>query len=243
MSIVRGRRTLAAWAADGTVLALASLLFIVDLFLPWSQTCGSQVLFHPFLPGNRGFSPAIAHATVAFCAGSSNGFRAAGVVAAVLAGLLFLWEAARVARIAVPIGFGHRSLISAALAFGVVLFTAVDVVARLSWEHPVVGGLIYGGLFIWIAVALAVLIGLVGLVHWRLWEDDAPPRAFPARPTLPGETVTIPPTSPPPPSASGICPACGAVNPPDAKFCSNCGQNLANAAPRRRAPRRPPSAS
>ncbi|MFZ0995698.1 MAG: zinc ribbon domain-containing protein [Candidatus Dormiibacterota bacterium] len=243
MSIVRERRRLAAWAADGTVLALASLLFIVDLFLPWSQACANQVLFHPFLPGNRGFSPAIAHATVAFCSGSSNGFRAAGVVAAVLAGLLFLWEAARVARISMPIGFGHRSLISAALAFGVVLFTAVDVVARLTWEQPVVGGLMYGGLFIWIAVALAVLIGLAGVVHWRLWEDQAPSRGFPAGPTSASETITIPPKSPPPPSTAGVCPACGAVNLPDAKFCSNCGQNLAPAAPRRRAPRRPPPAS
>jgi hypothetical protein len=243
MSIVQGPRRLAAWAADGTVLALASLLFIVDLFLPWSQACGSQVLFHPFLPGNRGFAPAIAHATVAFCAGSSNGLRAAGVVAAVLAGLLFLWEGARVARISLPIGFGHGSLISAALAFGVVLFAAVDVVARLTWEQPVFGGLIYGGLFIWIAVAIAVLIGLAGAVHWRLWEAEAPPRGFFLGPTSPNETVTIPPTSPPPPSASGVCPACGAVNAPDAKFCSNCGQNLASAPPRRRAPRRPPTAS
>jgi hypothetical protein len=243
MSIVQGPRRLAAWAADGTVLALASLLFIVDLFLPWSQACGNQVLFHPFLPGNRGVAPAIAHATVVFCAGSSNGFRAAGVVASVLAGLLFLWEASRVARVSVPIGFGHRSLISAALAFGVVLFTAVDVVARLTWEQPGLGGLVYGGLFMWIAVALAVLIGLAGVVHWRLWEDAAPPRGFPAGPASPSETVTIPPTSPPPPSASGICPACGAVNAPDARFCSNCGQSLAPSAPRRRTPRRPPSAS
>jgi|GEM_PF-3363142 len=242
MSIVQGRRRLVAWAADGTVLALASLLFIVDLFLPWTQACGG-LLFHPFLPGNRGFSPAIAHASIAFCSGTSNGFRAAGVVAAVLAGLLLVWEAARVARISVPIGFGHRSLISAALAFGVVLFTAVDVVARLTWEHPVVGGLVYGGLFMWIAVALAVLIGLAGVVHWRLWEYDAPARGFPTGPTSPGETVTIPPQSPPPPSASGVCPACGAVNTPGAKFCSNCGQSLAPAAPRRRAPRRPPTRS
>lgn len=240
MSIVQGPRRLAVWAADGTVLALASLLFIVDLFLPWSQVCAGSVLFHPFLPGNRGFSPAIAHATAAFCAGSSNGFRGAGIVAGVLAGLLFLWEASRVARISLPIGSGHRSLISAALAFGVVLFTAVDVVARLTWEQPVVGGLIYGGLFIWLAVALAVLIGLAGVVHWRLWEAQAPARGFPAGPMSPNETVTIPPKSPPPPSTSGVCPACGAVNPPEAKFCSNCGQSLAPSAPRRRAPRRTP---
>ena len=243
MSIVQRRRRLVAWVVDGTVLALASLLFIVDLFLPWSQTCGNQVLFHPFLPGSRSFSPAIAHTTIAFCAGSSNGFRSAGIVAAVLAGLLFLWEGARVARITVPIGFGHRSLISAALAFGVVLFTAVDVVARLTWESPVVGGLLYGGLFMWIAVALAVLIGLAGLVHWRLWEDDAPPRGYPAGPASHSETVTIPPQSPPPPSASRVCQACGAVNAADAKFCFNCGQNLDAAPPRRRAPRRPPTSS
>jgi hypothetical protein len=240
MSIVQGRRRLSAWAADGTVLAVASFLLIVDLFLPWSQACAGSTLFHPFLPGNRGFSPAIAHATVAFCAGSSNGFRSAGLVAGLLAGLLFLWEATRVARVSLPMGFGHRSLISAALAFGVVLFTAVDVVARLTWEHPALGSLIYGGLFIWIAVALAVVIGLLGLLHWRLWEDEAPARGFPTGPMPPNETVTIPPKSPPPPSASGVCPACGAVNPPGAKFCSNCGQSLAPTAPRRRAPRRTP---
>jgi ribosomal protein L40E len=240
MSIVQRKRTLASLAGDGTVLAVASLLFIVDLFLPWSQVCASSLLFHPFLPGNRGFSPAVAHATAVFCAGNSSGFRSAGIIAGVLAGLLFLWEAARVARISLPMGFGHRSLISAALAFGVVLFTAVAVVARLTWMQPVDGGLVYGGLFIWIDVALAVMIGLAGVVHWRLWEVVASPRGYPAGPMSPNETVTIPPNSSPKPMASGVCPACGAVNPPEAKFCSNCGKSLAPPAPRRRAPRRTP---
>lgn len=243
MSMVQGRRRLAAWAAEGTVLAVASVFFIVDLFLPWAQVCGNTILFHPFLPGNRGFSPAIAQATAAICASGSSGFRGAGIVAGVLAGLLFLWEAARVARISLPIGFGHRSLISAGLAFGVVLFAAVDVLARLTWESPAVGGLIYGGLFIWIAVALAVLIGLAGVVHWRLWEETAPAGDTPAAPMSPNQTVTIPPQSTPPPSASGVCPYCGAVNPPEAKFCSNCGRSLAPPPPRPRAPRRPPPTS
>jgi hypothetical protein len=241
MSIVQGRR-LAAWATDGTPLAVASVLFIVDLFLPWAQVCGSTILFHPFLPGSGSFSPAT-HVTTALCASSGNGFSGAGIVAGVLAGLLFLWEAARVARISLPIGFGHRSLISAGLAFGVVLFAAVDVLARLTWGSPAVGGLIYGGLFIWIAVALALLIGLAGVVHWRLWEERAPAGDFPAGPTSPNQAVTIPPQSTPPPSAPGVCPYCGSVNPPEAKFCSNCGRSLAPPPLRPGGPRRPPPTS
>ncbi|MGB6772532.1 MAG: zinc ribbon domain-containing protein [Candidatus Dormiibacterota bacterium] len=242
MTIMQGRR-LAAWAMAGTVLAVASLLFFVDLFLPWAEVCGNTILFHPYLPGNQGFSSAIAHATSASCASSGNGFGGAGIVAAVLAGVLFLWETTRVARIPLPIGLGHRSLISAGLAFGVVLFAAVDVLARLTWESPAVGGLIYGGLFIWIAVALAVLIGLAGVVHWRLWEERAPAWDSPAGPMSASQAVTSPPQSTPPPSAAGVCPYCGAINPSEAKFCSNCGRSLAPPPPSPRSPRRPRSTS
>jgi hypothetical protein len=97
-------------------------------------------------------------------------------VAGVLAGLLFLWEATRVARLDLGVGFGYRSLISAALAFGIIVFTAVDVAARLTWGAQLGGALVNGGVFLWIAVVLAVLVGLSGLAHWRIWDQNGPPR-------------------------------------------------------------------
>jgi hypothetical protein len=125
------------------------------------------------------FSPGQAHASAFICQPQTGGWGGAGTVAGVLAGLLFLWEATRVARLDLRVGFGYRSLISATLAFGILIFTAVNVAARLTWGAQLGGALVNGGVFLWIAVALAVLIALSGLAHWRIWNVNGPPPALP----------------------------------------------------------------
>jgi len=95
-------------------------------------------------------------------------------VAGVLVALLFVWEATRVARLELGLNLGYGSLLSAALCFGVVVFAVIAVVARLTWDAPQGGTLLYGGLFLWIALALALLIGLGGLAHWRIWNANGP---------------------------------------------------------------------
>jgi hypothetical protein len=85
-----------------------------------------------------------------------------------------LWEATRVARLELGLSLGYRSLLSAALCLGVVVFTVIEVVALLTWDAPQGGALLYGGLFLWIALALALLIGLGGLAHWRIWNANGP---------------------------------------------------------------------
>ena len=229
------------WADQGTVLALLAFLYFVDLFLPWSQSCGPSVIT-PFQPAPGRFSPS---AVLSFfhiaCSSQTYGWGGAGTVAGVLVALLVLWEAARVARIGVGVGVGYRSLISSALAFGVLIFTIVNVAARLTWMHSTTGPLVYGGVFVWIALALAVLIALGGVVHWRLWVENAPAPGHSGGPPTSGEAVTIPPEVPPP-APAGTCPTCGRVNPEDAQFCSACGRSLIEPAPRRRgSPRTPPT--
>ena len=216
------------WATKGTLLATAALLFFIDLFLPWSQGCSGINVVTPQpgpmdpLPGHHIFGT--------ICTAQAGGWGGAGTVAGVLAGLLFLWEAARVARLNLGLEIGYRSLISAALAFGVLIFTVINVVAWLTWASPS-GGLVYGGVFVWIALALAILISLAGLIHWGVWDANAPVSAV------------GPATAPPvvvPPEPAGVCPNCGHVNSEDARFCSACGTNLGSATPRRRTTRRTP---
>ncbi|MGC1185072.1 MAG: zinc ribbon domain-containing protein [Candidatus Dormiibacterota bacterium] len=219
------------WATQGTLLATAALLFFIDLFLPWSRGCYGIHVFTP-QPGPFGHVPG-GHDFATICSAQIGGWGGAGTVAGVLAGLLFVWEAARVARLTLGLGLGHRSLVSAALAFGVLIFSVITVVARLTWGAQA-GYFVYGGLFVWIALALGILIGLAGLVHWRVWEANAP------------VSVVGPAESPPvvvPPQPPGTCPNCGHVNGADARFCSACGTNLGSPVPRRRSTRRTPPSS
>lgn len=240
MSVSQRNPRPAALATQGPILALLALLYFVDLFLPWWRFGVNWV--GQLSPEPRPFGPGGPMAT--FLLGpQGNGWEGAGIVAGVLAALLFLWEATRVARIQLGISFGYRSFVSASLAFGILLFTVIQLVGLLTWMRAVTGPLLYAGVFAWIALVLAVLIALAGLVHWRLWEQHAPARE-PAGAALPmTESVTIPPSAPAPESApAGTCPACGRSNPEDARFCSACGKSLAGPAPRRRAPRsRPPT--
>lgn len=229
-------------AEQGSLLVLASFLFFVDLFLPWSGPCSTRVIT-PF-SGRQVFPPALHHIMSVICSLQVNGWGGAGTVAGVLAGLLVLWEGTRVARLDLRISRAYSSLISAGLAFGILVFTVIQIAAMLTWMSPDFGSLLYGGTFAWIALALAVVIALIGLVHWGIWDELGPP--VPARPAAPPPTgaVTIPPAVPDPaPPWPQVCAACGRVNPEDAQFCSACGQSLAAPSPRRRSPRRTPPAS
>ncbi|MGH7643337.1 MAG: zinc-ribbon domain-containing protein [Candidatus Dormibacteria bacterium] len=235
MSITRrGTR----WAAEGGVLAALAFLYFVDLFLPWSQSCLTPIIT-PFQPGSPRISPGAFHTSAVFCSGQTYGWGGAGTAAGVLVALLVLWEATRVARLGVGLGFGYRSLISAALAFAVLIFTVVNVAARLTWMSSTTGSLVYGGAFLWISLALAILIGLGGVAHWLLWQEHAPRQGGAAEPPAAGVPVTIPPETPPPPPP-GVCPSCGRANPEDSRFCSACGKSLPEPSTRRRGGRRPP---
>ncbi|MGH7612245.1 MAG: hypothetical protein ACREN4_09525 [Candidatus Dormibacteria bacterium] len=199
-------------AEQGGLLALAALLLFVDLFLPWFRG------FHAFVvcPYNSACS-----------FGQSNGWGGAGTVAGVLAGLLALWEALRVARVRLGVVEPYRSLLSAGLCLLVLIFGVIDVAANLTWMSPAPGtGWLYGGLFIWIALFLALVIGLVGLVHWGIWQRTAPAGPAPH----PGA----------PPAAGLACPTCGRVSAPSAVFCAQCGTRL-QSAPAARRPRTPPA--
>jgi hypothetical protein len=225
-------------AERGTLATLAAFLFFVDLFLPWSGQCNA--IFTPFNSAHS-FSSTSGHQVASvICTQQVNGWGGAGTVAGVLAGLLFIWEATRVARVDVRISPGYRSLLSSALAFGVLVFTVIQIVALLTWMSSQLGPLQYGGTFAWIALALAVLIGLVGVVHWAIWDEQAPSALPKSRPPTPADSVTIPPAASESAPWTRVCPACAHENPEDARFCAACGQNLEAPPPRRRSTRRTP---
>jgi hypothetical protein len=225
-------------AERGTLLALAAFLFFVDLFLPWSGQCNAIL---PPLYGSHAFSSTSGHQLASvICTQQVNGWGGAGTVAGVLAALLFIWEATRVARVDVRVSLGYRSLVSSALAFGVLVFTVIQIVAILTWMSSQLGPLQYGGTFAWIALALAVLIGLVGVVHWAIWDEQAPSALPRSGAPAPADSVTIPPAASESAPWTRVCPACGRENPEDARFCAACGQNLEAPPPRRRSTRRTP---
>jgi len=221
MSIKRRSTT---WASQGTALALLAFLYFVDLFLPWSQGCFAPI--SPFQPARGPYSTGALHFLSPVCTAQTYGWGGAGTVAGVLVALLVLWEAARVARLEVGLGVGYRSLISAALAFGVFVFTVVNVAARLTWMHSYSGPLVYAGLFLWISLLLAVLIALAGAAHWRVWEANPPEPGGFGGSSASQESVSIPPQAAPPPPP-GVCPSCGRANLEDSRFCSFCGTSLA----------------
>lgn len=231
-------RRVARWAEEGAVLALLAFLYFVDLFLPWSQSCINSIVT-PFAPAHGPFTPSALHTASAFCTSQTYGWGGAGTAAGVLVAVLVLWEAARVARLTLGIGAGYRSLASSVLTFAVLIFTIVNVVARLTWMNSTSGPLVYGGTFLWISLALAVLIAVGGVAHWRIWEANAP-RQGGSTGSAGAGTPVPPPSPPPPPPPPGVCPSCGRANPADSRFCSACGASLTEPAPRRRSLRRTP---
>ncbi|MGA2873644.1 MAG: zinc ribbon domain-containing protein [Candidatus Dormibacteria bacterium] len=217
-------------AGQGTILALAALLLFVDLFLPWSQSCVAPVV-GPAI--RRGFFGGLPTPLVNLCYSGGNGWVGFGAAAGLLAGLLLIWEATRVARVDIGFSVGYRSLITAVLSLGVLLCTAIDAVALLTWMSDRAGNLIrgvpqlYGGTFLWIALALAIVIGAGGLVHWGIWQAHAPSASAPSRGPDPAPRPPTPPKPAPPKECSG----CGRVNGGAARFCSGCGRSLNPAPP------------
>ncbi|MGH7608525.1 MAG: hypothetical protein ACREOD_01075 [Candidatus Dormibacteria bacterium] len=216
-------------ASQGGLLAVLALLFFVDLFLPWYRGAGA------------GFAcPDFAQCSFAQ---SSNGWGGAGTVAGVLAALLFCWEGLRVARVHLYLGRGYRSLVSAGLGLGVLLFTIVDVAAALTWMAPRVGpGPLYGGVFIWLALGLAIVIGALGLLHWQVWQASARGnRGAAARPVSGPPPAAGQAAPAPAPGGPRRCPSCGRASPAEARYCANCGTSFEAQPPTPRRPRTPPA--
>lgn len=189
-------------------MALLAILFFIDLFLPWSPSCTYSPFSLPILPGS---SLAINHV----CLSSQNGLGGSGYGTAVLALALFAWEALRVARIALPIDYAYRSLISAFLAGAVLLFTILDLIPRFGALVSLPGEAPFMGSFAWVGLALAVVIGAWGAAHWTVWHRAAPgPQSGPPGPT-PGSPASQRP---------GVCVTCGRPLPNRASFCPACGR-------------------
>ncbi len=187
---------------EGPLLAALAILFFIDLFLPWYQQC---------------FSPGFLGGAVQVCSHSVNGWGGAGTAAGVLAMVLFVWEAVRVIRVELGVPASYRSLIAAVLASGILVFEIIQIVLNLSLLTSGSGGLVFGGLFAWIGQALALLIGIAAVGHWRLWELAEPSAGEPAYRSAPANGPSVGPPA---------CPSCGRVAAPADRFCASCGARL-----------------
>ena len=118
------------------ILLGAGILYVIDLFLPWQRVC---------IGG--------------FC-GSASGFDGIGVLNFLLAIALLVWEglAFTTVRVNAP-----RSLVSAALAGAVLVFTILKILIDNEAIY----------LFAWIGLILALAIGYGGWMRWQEHQAGA----------------------------------------------------------------------
>jgi hypothetical protein len=109
------------------ILIIAGAIYIIDLFLPWQD----------FDLG-----------------GTVSGVHGIGVLNLLLAIALVAWEVMAVAGVEVN---APKSLVSAALAGGIVLFTILKIIADSDGMT----------IFAWIGLILALVIGYGGWMRWQ----------------------------------------------------------------------------
>jgi hypothetical protein len=144
------------------VLLGAGVLMFIDLFLSWQKQCVDT--------------------PIGDVCGSQSGWHGWGTLVGLLVVALIVWEAITLAGIAsnlnVPVA---ASIVSAALAAGILLFTIIKFLAdneARSWPA-------------WIGLLLAIAIAIGGWLKYKETPDTA--MARPAPPAPP------PPAAPPPP--------------------------------------------
>src|SRR3990172_2819541 len=120
------------------ILLGAGIAYLIVLFLPWQRLCfdlGLDVL------GASG------------CA-SASGASGIGVINLLLVIALIAWEAMSLAGVDIN---APKSLVSAALAGGIVLFTILKIIVDSEAIY----------LFAWVGIVLALAIGYGGWMRWQ----------------------------------------------------------------------------
>lgn len=112
------------------ILIIAGAIYIIDLFLPWQS------------------------ADTVFGTVTVNGVHGIGVLNLLLAIALVAWEVMAIAGVEIN---APKSLISAALAGGIVLFTILKIIVDSEQI----------AIFAWIGLILALVIGYGGWMRWQ----------------------------------------------------------------------------
>jgi hypothetical protein len=112
------------------ILIVAGALYIIDLFLPWQSV------------------------DVGLGSVTANGVQGIGVLNLLLAIALVAWEVMAVAGVEIN---APKSLISAALAGAIVLFTILKIIVDSEAM----------AIFAWIGLILALVIGYGGWMRWQ----------------------------------------------------------------------------
>ena len=116
------------------ILIFAGALNIIDLFLPWQSV-------------DLGALGSV----------TANGVHGIGVLNLLLAIALVAWEVMAVAEVEIN---APKSLISAALAGGIVLFTVLKIIVDSEAM----------AIFAWIGLILALVIGYGGWMRWQEYQ-------------------------------------------------------------------------
>jgi len=146
------------------VLLGAAVLMFIDLLLSWQKVCVSA----PGIPEQ--------------CA-SRSGWAGWGTLVGLLVIALIVWEGITLAGIASNLNLPvAASIVSAALAAGILLFTVIKFLAdneARSWPA-------------WVGLILAIAIAVGGWLKYKETPETAPA-------TTPTEPPPAPPPAPPPP--------------------------------------------
>jgi hypothetical protein len=120
------------------ILLGAGILYLIDSFLPWQRAC---------------FGPVCA---------SASGIDGIGVINLLLVLALLVWEGLAFSNVQINL---PRSLVSAGLAGGIVVFTILKILVDNDSIY----------LFAWIGVILALAIAYGGWMRWQEHQAGATP--------------------------------------------------------------------
>ncbi len=143
----------------------AGVLMFIDLFLSWQKACVDT--------------------PIGDVCGSQSGWHGWGTIVGILVLALIAWEVAQLlgllANVNIPVA---ATIVSAALAAGILLFTILKFLAdneERSWPA-------------WLGLLLAIAIAVGG---WMKWKETPERAAYTPSPS------PSPPSSPPPPPPPG----------------------------------------
>jgi hypothetical protein len=120
------------------ILLGGGIAYLIVLFLPWQRVC---IDFGVDIPGASG------------CA-SASGASGVGIINLLLVIALIAWEAMGVAGVDIK---APRQLVSAGLAFALVIFTILKIITDSEALY----------FFAWIGLILAAVLGYGGWLRWQ----------------------------------------------------------------------------
>lgn len=144
------------------ILLGAGILYLINLFLAWNRTCQ--------------FGQCV----------TASGWSGLGILNGLLVIALLVWVVISMAGMNINLGTMNKDIVSAGLAFALLLFTIIRVLVKAS----IIGFSLGIYIFSWVGLVLALIIAYGGYMKWQTSKMLAPPATGGSMPPPPGGPVT-----------------------------------------------------